>query len=231
MRNYTRFIPGEEIGDIAQWQFNAVDTSALRAREQARALEEALAQEKHAHSHQEGYAAGYAAGFEQGHAQATLEGQRQINAYVNEQGQAAGERFAQVFLAAQRQLDAADQAIASGVLEIVCALARQVIRQELSINPKALQPVVREAIDMLVADNKGALVRLNPQDVAVLHDGVHSEFPDLALKLVADAAVAPGGCLVEAAGTVIDGGLEKRWLRAIANLGLTTPWEVPEDAN
>jgi len=28
MRNYDRFIPGEEIKDVSQWQFGAIDTAA-----------------------------------------------------------------------------------------------------------------------------------------------------------------------------------------------------------
>ena len=51
------------------------------------------------------------------------------------------------------------------------------------------------------------------------------------LQWVADAAVPASGCLVESAGTVVDAGLDRRWQRAIAALGLQSPWEPVESAD
>ena len=39
------------------------------------------------------------------------------------------------------------------------------------------------------------------------------------------AAVPEGSCMVESAGTVVDGSIDKRWQRAIAALGLQSPWQ------
>jgi flagellar assembly protein FliH len=97
------------------------------------------------------------------------------------------------------------------------------------VNPNVLQPVDREALGLLMADSKSALIRLNPLDLDVLADVMRSEFPGMSLTLVADANVARGGCLIESAGAVVDGTLEKRWLRAIANLGLNSPWKGDAD--
>jgi len=47
------------------------------------------------------------------------------------------------------------------------------------------------------------------------------------LNLRADPDLLPGSCLVESAGTVIDGTLQKRWQRAVATLGIDSNWEVP----
>ena len=45
------------------------------------------------------------------------------------------------------------------------------------------------------------------------------------VQWMADAAVPAGGCMVESAGTVVDGSIDKRWQRAIASLGLQSPWD------
>lgn len=221
MRNYARFIPGEEIGAVEHWNFGAVDTAALKLAAQVKAVEKATDQVKDDELKQEGYAEG----FIQGHAQATLESQRQISEFIANQGQEAAQHFGQIFVAAQSQLADAEQVMARGVLELACELARQVLRHELSVNPNALQSVIREALGLLVAENKSALVRLNPLDLEVLEEVLRTEFSTLSLTLLADAAVTRGGCLIESAGTVVDGTLEKRWMRAIANLGLNAPWE------
>jgi flagellar assembly protein FliH len=51
----------------------------------------------------------------------------------------------------------------------------------------------------------------------------------LQLTLVPDASVTAGGCLVEAAGTVVDGTVERRWHKAVASLGLESSWELEND--
>lgn len=227
MRDYTRFIPGEEIDAVARWDFQAVDTASILLAQQAKIREDA-SEKAHADVlRQEGFADGFA----QGLAQATLEAQHQINEFTAHQGQQAAQGFARLFQSTQSQLAKAEQNIARGVLDMACELARQVLRRELSVNPNSLQPVVREALGILIASNKSAVVRLNPLDLEVLQDVVRAEFSSMALTLVADASVTRGGCLVESAGTVVDGTLERRWSRAIASLGLDAAWEGEGDGH
>lgn len=230
-RTHSRFIPGEEVGAVTDWQFGAVDQSSLRFAAKLKAQEQAEAQAKENVLRQAGFDDGYAQGFAQGHAQATLEGQRQINEYIATQGQEAARQFGQLFESTQAQIAEQEQVMAKGVLELACELARQVLRHELSTNPNALQPVIREALSVLAIDSKAALVRLNPLDQDVLAEVLRTEFSGLSLTLLADASIARGGCLVEAAGTVVDGTLEKRWQRCVASLGLDSAWEVGDDVN
>lgn len=221
MRNYSRFVPDEEIGNAEPWSFGAVDTASALLAAQAKAREDAVDQVRTDALKQEGYAQGFA----QGHAEATLEAQRRMSDFIANQGRVVAQNFAQLFASAQAQLADAEQVMARGTLELACEVARQILRQELSVNANVLQPVVREALSLLVAETKSAVVRLNPLDLAVLQEGVRAEFPDMSLTLVADATLTRGGCLIESAGTVVDGTLEKRWMRAIASLGLNLPWE------
>lgn len=225
MRNYSRFIPGEEIGAVEQWDFGAVDTASLLLAAQVAKREEATDQAKHEVARQEGYAEG----FVQGRAQATLEAQRQIADYMANQAHDAAKNFAAIFESATSQLADVEQVIARGTLELACELARQVLRHELSINPNALQPVIREVLGLLVAETKTAVVKLNPLDLEVLEDVLRAEFSSFSPTLLADATITRGGCVVESAGTVIDGTLETRWKRALASLGLSLAWERPED--
>jgi flagellar assembly protein FliH len=229
MRNYSRFIPGEEIGAVEQWDFGAVDTASLLLAAQGKARDDALDQAKSEAIKQEGLAEGYADGFAQGHAQATLEAQRQIADYIANQGQEAAHGFAQLFIAANEQQAQAEQVVARGVLDLACELARQVVRHELTVNPNVLQPVIREALGLLVAETKSAVVKLNPLDFDALESVVKAEFLNLSLTLMPDAGLTRGGCLIESSGTVVDGTVEKRWQRAVASLGLSSAWEVPDE--
>jgi flagellar assembly protein FliH len=221
MRSPSRFIPGEEIDAVSRWNFGAVDSASLHMAAQTRARQDAADEARDEVLRQEGYAQGFA----QGQAHAILEAEHKINAYVEQQGRDAAHRFAQLFDSARQQLSEAQQAMAHGVLELSVELARQVLRHELSVNPNALQPVMREALSLLADDSKSAVVRLNPLDAEVLQEAVQAEFAGLSLTLIADPGVKPGGCLVSSRGMVVDGSLDVRWRRAVATLGLSVAWE------
>ena len=224
-RSHSSFIPSEDIVAASGWTFDPVDQAALRFAAKVKAQAEAEDRSRDNLAHQTGFEEGYA----QGHAHATLDGQRLIQEYIDNQGQDAARHFLALFESAQEQVEQSQQAMAKGVLELACELARQVLRRELSTNPNALQPVVREALGTLTVDAKMAAVRMNPVDLDVLAEDLVREFPNLKLTLVPDATVSAGGCLVEAAGTVVDGTVQRRWHRAVAGLGLESSWEQDLD--
>ena len=224
-RTTNRFISGENLGAVADWTFSAVDQASVRFAEKVKAQELAEEKVRESVARESGFADGYA----QGHAQATLQGQRLIADYIAQQGQEAAQHFAMLFESAQQHIAESEQVMAKGVLELACELARQVLRQELSSNPNVLQPVIRESLGLIAVDSKAAVVRLNPVDADVFADVLRQEYASLSLTLVSDASIARGGCLVEAAGTVVDGTVQKRWSRAVASLGLESTWEVPDD--
>lgn len=222
MRQYTRFIPGEEIDAVSRWSFADIDAAAILLEQQERARE---ADEQLQSARQQAHAAGYAEGFQQGHAQALLDAQKQISDYIDNQGREAAQQFGALIESQRAQLDAAEQMAAQSVLELACEMARQVLRHEIASNPNVLLPVIREALGMLFSDSRAVQIRLNPLDLDVLQDILREEYPNLPLTLQPDAAITRGGCLVESGGTVIDGRLEKRWARAIGRLGQNLPWE------
>lgn len=225
-RSYSRFIPSEEVGDFTQWKFGAVDGSDLVEPEPESAAEipaeideaqlQALQQQALDDAHAEGFA--------QGQAQTALEWQRRMDDYIAQQGHDAAQRLKGVLQTLDASLIDMQQQMAQQVLELACDIARQVVRQELSVNPNALQPVVREAVGMLIAEGRPATVRLNPEDMEAMAQPLREEIDAPGVQWLADASVPAGGCLVESAGTVVDGSLDKRWQRAIAALGLQSPW-------
>ena len=235
-RTGSRFIPSEEINQLTRWDFNDVDEAGLLLAQQAREREEqALLLEQQAYEEaihnrgrEQGYSEGYATGFEQGKAQAQAEAQKQLSDYIARQGRVAAQQFGALMVSASDQLEAAEQMSAQAVLELACELARQVLRKEVAGNPNALLPVIREALGQLFTDVRAVQVRLHPLDLEVLQDVLVEEYPNLKLSLQPDAGLTRGGCIVEAAGTVIDGRMEKRWLRAIGRIGQSLSWDEGE---
>ena len=229
MRNLSNFIPGEQVNAVALWRFGDVDGNAdaevAKLAESARNQKLQVDKARDEALRHEGHLQGYAEGFAQGQAGAVLQSERQLREYMDNQGQHAARRFAGLLASAHEQLAQSQQVMAHGVLELACELARQVLRHELSVNPNALQPVIREALALLADDSKGAVVRLNPVDLEVLQETVQGEFATLSLTLTPDASIEPGGCVISSAGAVIDGQLRTRWRRAVAKLGLDVQWD------
>jgi flagellar assembly protein FliH len=210
----------EEIGEVSEWRFGAVGAGV----DSGAPVHGVSHDEDYRIAHEEGYAEGYDVGRLLGQ----REGQQKLDEYIRNQGRGIAQRLAQLVESAQRGLNESNQQVAQSVLEIACELARQVVRHELSVNPNALLPVIREALAVLLADSKTASVRLHPKDLEVLDEPLRQEFGSAGVTWIPDASMRAGSCRVEAAGTTVDGTLEKRWARAVATLGLDMPWD--EDA-
>ena len=121
-------IAAEDIAHVARWQFGAVgpDSGEPEAGiSDPQALREAHAQ-------------GHAEGFEAGRAAALAEAQAEFAAFRANEGMEIAGRLDALLRAAEAGLVEAEQQIARGTLEIACALARQVLRREMAIDPKAL---------------------------------------------------------------------------------------------
>lgn len=228
---YSRFIPREEVGDVTQWHFGAVGVSELEQAPELPLAEDPISQEMqelHEAALQQARDVAFAEGHAQGGEQMALEWQQKFDDYVAGQGAAAAQQLAALTIAFEKGLTAAQQQMAQEVLALACDVARQVVRRELRGDALALQSVVSEALGMLVADARPISVRLHPDDSQALGSALKAAFSGTAIQWTADATVAPGGCLVEQAGTVVDGQLERRWQRAIAPLGLELPWHEEE---
>lgn len=225
----SRFIPSEEIvGSVAQWRFGAVNEAELRAAAlQAERVAGGVADPA---GRQRVWDEGFSDGFAQGHAAAAAEARHRLDEFRAGEGAALARQMAALLAATEDGLYAAQERMAQGVLDLACALARQVVRNELEARPEVLLPVVREALGMLESDTRAVSVRLHPDTLHTLQPALQEAFGDRSIAWLPDPSVGADGCLVESAGTVIDGTLEKRWARAVARLGADMPWhEEPTD--
>lgn len=170
-------------------------------------------------------AEGHAEGLEQGRQEARQQWQQHMDDYVSGTGRETAQRVDALLSGLdagfkQLQADAAQE-----LLNLACDIARQVVRQELRSQPQALLPVVREALDMLASDGRAVTVRLNPADFAVLDEALRAEHgAQSKVQWISDAGVAQGDVRVESGGAQVDAGMDKRWRRAVAALGLVSTW-------
>ena len=230
-RNFARFIPSEEVGTVSTWTFGRVGDPLLPQAETLELPAEIVPEEPVEAKLARAWDEGYTAGFAQGESEATQEGNRRLDDFVQNQGVEAARHLASMVVGLDGRLKQAEQDIAQQVLALACELARQVVRRELAADPEALLPVVREALGMLVMDGKPAVIKLHAADLELLQAPLRAEFSAPNILFMADAAVARGDCLVESGGTVVDGSVARRWERAVANLGIASVWRTADDGD
>lgn len=229
---HSRFIPREEISEVSAWRFSAVDGSDAdlvapvapiedHSEPDNSLLEQAL---------QEAREQSYAQGFAQGHATGEREVRSALEAHARKSAEENALRMAQLLQNTRDHLKQSEEKISRHILDLACDLARQVVRQELNNNTQHLLPVISEALTQLVDDGLPATVRMNPNDLALMKGALRDSVGDKGPEFVADSNISPGGCLVESASTSVDATIEKRWMRAVANLGLESSWN-PENAD
>jgi flagellar assembly protein FliH len=229
MKNYNRFIPGEEIGVAEPWSFGVVGAIAEKKVSKQEILNAESALLATSVVRQEGYSKGFSEGYRQGHAQAVLDTKKQMSDYIEIEGFEKGRRFEQLMSSTKVQLDLAQKVLSHGVLSLACEIARKILRHELSVKADAVFPVIMHGLTLLVDGGKNVKVRLNPLDYEELKDRVSVEFTEIFLTLVSDSSVACGGCLIESQDTIIDGTIEKRWSRTLGSLGLKSDWAVADE--
>ncbi|HEX5806775.1 MAG TPA: flagellar assembly protein FliH [Macromonas sp.] len=228
---YQRFIPREEVQDVAAWEFNAMDGGGKNAKAAA-AIEEPAPEVISSEALDEARQIAHAEGFEHGRLAGAKETRDALEAPLKRQTQEQAQRLAQLLQATQTGLTQLEDQLASQLLELACDLARQVVRRELQQPLEPLKTVVQEALALAVEDHSPATLKLHPKDLELLKADLGDTLTEQRIRLLADPTLSPGGCVVESAQGAVDGTLEKRWARAVANLGLNPPWtpkEHPDD--
>lgn len=115
------------------------------------------------------------------------------------------------------------------VVQLAIALARRVVRRELTLDPDLVGAMAHVALERL-GDASPATIRLNPEDYAVVVSRRGEQWAGTNVSVVPDAALPRGGCHVESAFGVIDASADAQLGElAAALLGEAAPG-APEPA-
>ena len=222
---YARFIPREELSSFATWSQGTLSGGEAPAPGVRRAEAEGekppaedpaqLLRAARQSGYQDGYRDGLAAldGFKQSFA-------AQITAQVGALTQSYG-----------LELDALQQEMARALAVSATHLARQIVRSELATRPELVAAVAQESLDTLLMSARMITVRVHPDDHALVAQGATEVLGARDARLLSDATMSRGGCVVESDIGVIDGTIEARWRRAAASLGCEEPWTEPAAAD
>lgn len=146
---------------------------------------------------------GYAAGYDEGVARARME----------------AAELHQLVQSLDTALSQLDQEVANEMQALAIEIARQVVRETLSVKPEIILGVVREALQSL--PQQAATIHAHPDDVQLLRRYMEEHFDAIGHRVVEDDKVLRGGCLIESAGGQIDAQIQTRWRRVVENLTRT----------
>jgi flagellar assembly protein FliH len=216
---YSRFIPREELNGFASWKPGALSgngetTAGVQRAEPppppappAPSPEQLLAEhvrQARSGGYQDGYRDGLVA----------LEGFKQTFAtQMTAQMGMLSESYMQ-------QLDALQQQMARALAVSATQLARQMVRTELSVRPELVTTVAQQAVDALLLSARHVTVRVHPDDHPLVAQGAAEVLAARGARLLSDATIERGGCLVESDIGGVDASLDTRWRRASASLGI-----------
>jgi flagellar assembly protein FliH len=93
------------------------------------------------------------------------------------------------------------------LVQLALAVARRITLRELTIDRALLLAMARAALDRL-GETSSATIRLHPDDYRAIAAPGEPEAAPGSVRVVADATIAPGGCVVQSDVGLIDVGLD-----------------------
>ena len=121
-------------------------------------------------------------------------------------------------------LDNLDFRLADMVLELALDVARQVVAGELSARPERLLDVVNLALKQMAETSRESRLLLNPDDAALVRPHLEGVLDKSRLRIVEDARIVRGGCLIETSQGDLDATLPARWRQVVQVLGSNLNW-------
>lgn len=146
----------------------------------------------------------YARGLEAGRAAGKAETDRQAA------------RLGKIVDAMVSPLQEIDDQVEEELTQLALAVARQIIRRELAVNPAHVIAAVREALAELPSSTRDIRVVLNPDDAQLVREALSQPSGPASWEIVEDPVIEHGGCRVISPNTTVDASLEAR-IRAVAS--------------
>lgn len=184
---------------ISRWDLPTVSGTPVQGRRAGKTVAEIEDVEQRA------YEEAYAKGREAGLAAARAEQQLMLA-----QMKAQVARLEQILTALAQPLKDVDAQVEGELTNLALAVARQLVRRELRIDPAQVIAIIRETISLLPTAARDVRVHLHPDDAAVVFERLAATTTERAWTMVEDPVMTRGGCRVTTENAHIDARLETR---------------------
>jgi flagellar assembly protein FliH len=139
------------------------------------------------------------------------------------EGQAAGEqelkdqsrRLEQLMQTLTQPFELLDQEVEEGLVALAIAIARHLVRREITTDPNLIVAVVKEAVGSLPCASRMIKLHLHPDDARIIHERVNLPDGQNRWQIHEDPALSRGGCLVVTETSRVDARVETRLNKVI----------------
>lgn len=158
--------------------------------------------------HDEGYSDGFEAGKKDGYNAGFKQGESDLNRRLQD--------FTGLVNTLTEPLRELDVQIEDELVALAMAVAQQVVRRELKLDPGQVISVVREAFEILPVSSRNVRLFLHPDDAELVRSVFDVDDDAPVWTLVEDPLLSRGGCKIESESSRIDASVEKQLASTIA---------------
>lgn len=198
----------------------AITAEAIEAI-QKQAYDEALEQGRqdgYREGRQKGYDEGSQKGYEEGSQKGYQEGLEAGEAGLRDVQRELGESLRQLLASLDKPLAELDEQVERELVLLSVAIAKQVVRRELKIDPGQIVATVKSAVGALPSATRDIMLHLHPEDAELVKSALSLVDSGAQWKIVDDPLITRGGCRVTSEFSVVDATVEKRLAQAVAKV-------------
>lgn len=111
-----------------------------------------------------------------------------------------------------------DHQVETELLDLALAVARQILRREVSIDPKHLMGLIREAIKQLPSNTQKIMIHLGPSDARVLREMLQDSDHAQHWQIMDDPSLKQGDCQIHTDTSFVDASVDALISRLAADL-------------
>ena len=145
---------------------------------------------------------------------ARLKGYEEGRSEGLEQGRHEAENLAnklQILIGAiASPLDHLADDIEDELVKLSVAIAKQIVRRELKIEPTQVIGVVKEALSILPSAGQNIKLHLHPEDAKIIEDTISVNFSEGKWTIIGSPMIQRGGCRIETESSNVDATIESR---------------------
>jgi flagellar assembly protein FliH len=180
---------------------------------QKQAYDEAFAQGKQ-DGFQQGYDEGIKKGFDEGLTEGLKKGYEENQHLLQEQAA----QFLRLMESLSEPFTALDDEVEKELVRLAIAIATQIIRREIKMDPGQIIAAVKESIKILPLSSQKIYLHLHPEDAELVRSVLAPTELSPPWNLIEDPLITRGGCKVDTEVSHIDASIENRLASVISTL-------------
>ena len=141
-------------------------------------------------------------GLEQGRKEGMAQARQEVDLYTS--------RFSDLINALATPLEQLSDEVEDELVKLAVAIAKQIVRRELKIEPAQVIGVVKEALNALPAAGQNIKLHLNPEDAKLVAEIMLANVSGRKWELVENPIMERGGCRIETDSSSVDATIESR---------------------